>query len=99
MSANVESNKLDELRDLIRDIIREEVSLFLSNYNIEQCWDGVVVSVNGESASVKLDFATTDNIPNYTGKTLSAGNKVRVFSNSNTLSDAYIGVQLDTYTN
>ena len=93
----VEKELLDKFRDKIRAMIKEEAVDLINYANVQLFFDGIVIEISGETAKVNLPSATTDFISNYTGKTLSVGNKVRVFADTDTLSGAYIGIQLDTY--
>ena len=94
---NLDNEVLDEFRNIIRQIIKEEFEKYINKTNLELYYDGIVDFVSGDYAIVKLDFQTTELIKNNTGKALAKGNKVRVYSGTSTLVGAYIGVQLDTY--
>lgn len=96
--ANVNNEVLDDFRNIINNIIKEQFEIFISKANIEFFYDGVVTAISGTNAKVDLGFQITEFIPNRTGETLNVGNKVRVYSGKSTLVGAFIGVQLDTYT-
>lgn len=95
-----EYNDTTNMVELFREIARDEFAQLMKKENIEKCYNGVVKSVSSDNktATVELSFMTTGLIPNLTGKTLSIGNHVKLFSEMITLGDAYIGVQMDEYT-
>jgi len=95
-----EINDMVNMAAVIGEIVRDEFAQLMRKENIEKCYNGVVksVSIDNKTATVELSFMTTEYIPNLTGKTLSIGNHVKIFSEMFTLGDAYIGVQMDEYT-
>lgn len=92
MINNVNKELLDEFVELIYSRIKENFDKELNKANTEFYSEGLVESVDGDYATVKLSFCTTDLLPNLSGKSLSEGDKVKIYYNKNNMVGAYIGV-------
>jgi hypothetical protein len=97
--ANIDNDKLLEFKNSIIQEVLKEVKYYIDNSTIEKTNTGIVksVSVDNSTATIDIDFMTTDMLPNKTGETLAIGDKVKIFSDTKTLVDAYIGVLLSKY--
>lgn len=85
----------DELAQFVQNIVRDEVSKLLKNY--EKSHPGVVKEVDTVNNRADVDLAgfqgDTGMLKNVTGETLSVGDSVRVYYIGN-VANGYIGIKM-----
>ena len=95
----IDEDLMKELASAILGLSDRRTNKAMNTANTEFYSDGLVTEINATtsptSAKVSLSFTETDFIPNLTGKGLEEGNKVRVFYNTKSFTDAYIGVNFN----
>ena len=101
MACDFDKKTIEDFIKIIRDIVIDTVNNM--NSNTEHYYNGVVtdVSDDGSLASVNIGDIELENIPNKSGEILSTettdshASFVRVYTTTNTMTDAYIGRKLD----
>ena len=101
MECSFDKKNIEDFIKIIRDIVIDTVNNMGSN--TERYYNGVVTSINedGSLATVNIGDIVLENIPNKSGETLfvktadSHASFVRVYTTTNTMTDAYIGRKLD----
>ena len=89
----IDKNLLESVAALLSDKIKKQSELVLNNSNTEKYYNGVVVTVNSKTeVDVKLSFGMIT-VPNLSGEDLNKDDRVKVYSDKQNLSDAYIGVK------
>lgn len=90
----IDTQLLDDLVSTINTFVQKKVEKAINQSNVEMCWSGIVKSVDTTTgtASVALPFGSViEAIPNLSGQTLAANDKVKIYADHMNMADCYIG--------
>ena len=91
----IDEKQIAAFVDLVREIVKQVLNE--TKFNSELYYDGKVINGGYENEDcIKVDFGdfTRDNIVNKTGEELNIGDFVRVYTTSQRMVDAYVGMRL-----
>lgn len=94
---NIDNGAMESFLNLIREIVRDEITKILKG-NYEKCIGGIVLNSDNENkvADIKItgNNDILENIKNYTGQDLNIGDIVKIYDIGNTNNDKYIGFKV-----
>lgn len=90
----IDKSLADAVVSKILDAMKKTANKTINSSNVEVYHNGIVTDASDNSnIVVSLSFGGTVEVPNLSGKTLTKGNSVRVYSEKQNLANAYIGLK------
>lgn len=90
----IDKSLADSVASKILDAMKRTANKTINSSNVEVYHNGIVTDASDNSnIVVSLSFGGTVEVPNLSGKTLTEGNSVRVYSEKQNLANAYIGLK------
>ena len=90
----IDKSLADAVAKKILDAMKKTADKTINTSNVEVYHNGVVTDASNDNAIVvALSFGSTITVPNLSGQTLAAKDRVKVYSDKQNLADAYIGLK------
>lgn len=92
----IDKDLADNVANKMFELIKKTASKTINDTNVEFYQNGIVTIAPTDSsiyATVQLSFGSTIRAANRSGDTLSVGDRVRVYSDKQSLTNVYIGTK------
>lgn len=90
----IDKNLADAVVTKILDAMKKTANKTINTSNVEVYHNGIVTDASDKNnIVVSLSFGSSITVPNLSGQTLEADDRVKIYSDKQNLADAYIGLK------